>query len=295
MKDEDQLSPRGFRRRGRNRTSARSVVKARFRAHPRYVMVSVHRGLWDPLPENSISAIRGALNCDVVEVDVQLDAEGTPYLMHDETWDRMTGLSVTTAGADPYLRRTARLREGAGGADAAMTVEVIPTLEDAFLAIDRTGAIFDLDVKWDEDIEAVAEVVEGLGCQDLCTLKVDIRRIDDIAGLVELERRYDIMVMAKLKLRSKADLALVVALREADVAAAEVWFDDLNLLRSATAFASDLVRFGTYTLDPVHCLRLSDRNALSQPGAVWGQLVNGGVGLIMTDQPEALSKYLMTR
>ncbi len=278
-----------------SRSSARAKMKARFRSNRRQVMTSVHRGHWDPLPENSLAAIRAASHLDVVEIDIRIDANGTPYLMHDGTLDRTTGMSAPADGVDTALRCSAKLLTGAGGAYATLTEEPVPTLDEAFAALDGTGAVFDLDVKRAQDIEAVAEAVAALGCQELGLLKMDVATQSDIDRLVELERRYDIMVMAKLAFKSKADLALVVALREADVAAVEAWFDDLNLLASAAAFASDLMRFGTYTLDPVHCLGLSDARALEDPGAVWGRLIDAGVRSIMTDQPEALSRYLMTR
>ncbi|MEL7150570.1 MAG: glycerophosphodiester phosphodiesterase family protein [Pseudomonadota bacterium] len=272
-----------------------TTLKARFRANRRHTMVSAHRGLWDPLPENSLAAIRAAATCDVVEVDVRLDQQGTPYLMHDDTLERMTGADQGAADVSCADLAELRLREGAGGPDAPATDEPVPTLDQAFQALDGTGAIFDLDVKRAEDIEAVANSVAALGCQDLATLKMRVETTEDIAKLVALEEQFDIMVIAKIALRSGDDLPLVVSLREADVAAVEVRFDDLNLLRRATSFAGDLMRFGTYTLDNTHCCGLSDTRALRDPGAVWGRLLGAGIRLIMTDQPEALSRYLLTR
>ncbi|MEM6385517.1 MAG: glycerophosphodiester phosphodiesterase family protein [Pseudomonadota bacterium] len=272
-----------------------TTQKARFRRNKRLPMVSVHRGLWNSLPENSLSAIRAAARWDVVEIDVRLDRDGTPYLMHDRTLDRMTGASGDANGADPAVLQQTRLRAGMGGPAAALTEQPVPTLDAAFGALDQTGAIFDIDVKRAEDLHAVGATIAALGCQDLGTLKIDIASREDVAALVDLERQYDIMVMAKLKLLSEDDLPLVVALREADVAAVELRFDDLNLVKRASSFAGDLMRFGTYTLDAVHCGDLSDSYALRNPRAVWGRILDAGIRLIMTDQPEALSRYLMTR
>ncbi len=282
--------PTAFRQSLRGR-----ALKAWFRARSSQPLVSVHRGLWQPLPENSLAAIRAAHRWDVVEVDVRLDQDGTPYLMHDATLERMTGETTSSAELLATHRSHLRLRAGAGGPKAPLTDEPVPTLADAFDALDASGAVFDLDVKRADEIETVATAVAALGCQDLATLKMDVANEADIARLVALEKRFDMMVMAKLHLRSRDDLALVVALREADVAAVEIAFDDLNLLRRATSFAGDLMRFGTYTLDEMHCCGLSDSLALKDPGAVWGRLLGAGIRLIMTDQPEALSRYLMTR
>ncbi len=275
--------------------STLSAMKSRFRTKRRHVMISPHRGLWDPAPENSLAAIRAATRWDAIEVDVRVDRTGTPFLMHDQTLLRMTGQPVTASDVTPDDLRAFRLRTGSGGTSASPTQERIPTLDEAFAVLEGTLAFFDLDVKRREDTETVAGVVASLGCQDLATLKVDVASVGDVAAVAELERRYDIMVIAKIMLRSKADLALVVALREADIAAVEVGFWDVNLLASATAFASDLIHFGTCTLDANHYCGLSDSLALNNPRAVWGRLAAAGIRRIMTDQPEALSRYLLTR
>lgn len=272
-----------------------SAMKARFRTSNRHVMISAHRGHWDPAPENSLAAIRAATRWDAIEVDVRVDRTGTPFLMHDPTLLRMTGQPVTASDATPDDFRAFRLRSAAGGTTASPTGERIPTLDEAFAVLEGTHAFFDLDVKRREDIETVARVVAALGCQDLATLKIDVASVGDAAAVAQLERRYDIMVVAKIMLRSKADLALVVALREADVAAVEVGFTEVNLLASATAFASDLIHFGTSTLAASHYCGLSDSLALSNPRAVWGRLAAAGIRRIKTDQPEALSRYLLTR
>ncbi|MEO0918053.1 MAG: glycerophosphodiester phosphodiesterase family protein, partial [Pseudomonadota bacterium] len=77
-----------------------AAMKQRFRAMPNKPMISAHRGLWNPLPENSLAAIRGAAVWDVVEIDLRLDADARPYLMHDPTLDRMTGDASSANGPD---------------------------------------------------------------------------------------------------------------------------------------------------------------------------------------------------
>ena len=275
--------------------STLSAMKARYRSNRRQVMVAAHRGDWDPLPENSLAAVRAASRWGVVEVDVRLDRRGVPILMHDQTVLRMTGEAIPTDALTAETCRGLTLRAGAGGTGARMTDECVPTLDEAFAMIDGTGAVLDLDVKRMEHVEAVARSISALGCQDLATLKVPVRSIEDIAHLVELERTHDIMCVARLELAAKSDLALVVALREADAAAVDIDFHDVNLLASATAFASDLIRFGVSTLEARHSQGLSDTRALQDPRAVWGRLITAGVRSILTDQPDRLSRYLLTR
>lgn len=269
-----------------------SAIKARFRADPDRVWCSVHRGLWGPLPENSLAAIRAATRYEVVEVDLQLDAEGRPFLMHDEMLTRTTGYSAASSGASPGMLDQLRLRKGAGGDTAPITDERIPRLEDAFAALDGTDAIFDLDVKHARDVPAVAEAVSSLGGAGRATLKVDVLTQTDIASLRALEDAHGIMVMAKMFLRGPDDLALLHQVREADIAAAEVWFADLDILAEACNRSKPTLRIGVYTLDPVHCCGLHDAKAKDDPDAIWGPLVRAGVGQIMTDRAEHFADWL---
>jgi glycerophosphoryl diester phosphodiesterase len=56
-----------------------------------------HRGEWRRSPENSLGAMLVALEipgCDGLEFDVQLSRDGVPVLCHDETLDRVQGVSA---------------------------------------------------------------------------------------------------------------------------------------------------------------------------------------------------------
>ena len=94
-------------------------------------MISVHRGLWGPAPENSRRAIRDGAAFGIVEIDVQLAAEGVPVVMHDASLGRMTGDPRSVSGVASGEIAGMALRQGAGGRGAAMTDETVPTLEQA--------------------------------------------------------------------------------------------------------------------------------------------------------------------
>lgn len=52
-----------------------------------------HRGWQHRFPENTLPAITGAIDCggQCIEVDIQLSADGVPYLFHDENLERLCG------------------------------------------------------------------------------------------------------------------------------------------------------------------------------------------------------------
>lgn len=268
-----------------------SEMKARFRAAPR-PMVSVHRGLWGAAPENSCSAIQAAAMWDVVEVDVRLDGEGRAFFMHDQSLLRTTGLDAPSNGVDPYILRDLKLLSGGGGAAAHATSEAVPWVSNGFAAIDGTNAIFDLDVKRPEDLPIVAREVADLGETNRATLKANVSSPADIPALKDLEAAYGVMVMAKVQLEDAQALNTLRALKAADVAAVEVKYASLDLLAEGCAIGGDTMRLSVLTLDIVHNCDLCDSLALSDPDAVWGRLIDAGAGLIMTDQPEALSTWL---
>ncbi len=67
-----------------------------------------HRGWTRRHPENTLAAVRGALEAGArwVEIDVQLSSDRVPHLFHDGTLDRMTG-----ARGPIHLRSAAELAE----------------------------------------------------------------------------------------------------------------------------------------------------------------------------------------
>ena len=268
-------------------------LKTRLRAASDDVLIIAHRGVWEPLPENSIPAIAAASIFDIVEIDVQLTADKGLVVHHDETFTRMVGdgraLCETTVA-----EITAMILRGADGGDQApLTDHNIPDLAAALRAAPDT--IFDLDAKNAEETRAVAEAAAALGAADHAAVKVDVASLDDLAALLALQQDTGLMVAAKIDLVDEASLDLIDAARDADVALTEVWFDELEVLSQATHRAGPGMRLSTYTLDPVHCCGLNDETARRDPAAVWGVLIDAGIGAIMTDEPAALRAYLAAR
>ena len=256
------------------------------------VMISVHRGLWGPLPENSVSAIRAAAGWDVVEIDLQLDANGRAFVFHDRSFLRMTGQDISTQGVARRTLTGLNLRAGAGGEGAEMTEAHVPYLDEAFEALGSSDAVFDLDVKRPEDLVTVAGEVAALGETHRATLKATVSCQQELEALKALEQAFDIMVIAKVRLETAHDLEVLRALKAAGVAVAEVGFGSLELLKQGVDVGGPDMRLSVYTLENAHCCGLSDQKGLADPDAVWGRLIALGVCLILTDQPDAVTALL---
>jgi glycerophosphoryl diester phosphodiesterase len=94
---------------------------------PERPLIASHRGgafLW---PENSLLAIRRALEwpADQVEFDVHASAEGEPVVFHDATLDRMTDGSGPVVARPLAELRALRVR-GTGGEGIPSLAEVAP-------------------------------------------------------------------------------------------------------------------------------------------------------------------------
>jgi glycerophosphoryl diester phosphodiesterase len=113
------------------------------------ILTVAHRAQWRSAPENSIAAIEAAFDdgAEIVELDVRLTKDGVPVLMHDTTVDRTT--NGTGAVADLTLAQVQelRLKQGLGGAQAALTDHRVPTLAEAMEVI-RDRGLVNLDKGW---------------------------------------------------------------------------------------------------------------------------------------------------
>ena len=59
-----------------------------------------HRGDWSASPENTLAAFAAAerAGADMIELDVQLTADGAVVVLHDETLDRVWGVARAVSG-----------------------------------------------------------------------------------------------------------------------------------------------------------------------------------------------------
>lgn len=159
------------------------------------LLVVAHRGDSARCPENTLSALRGALACraDLVEIDVRADRTGRLVCLHDETLDR------TTNAEEVFGRRGVRIDEVGpeelAGIDAgswkhrAFAGERIPTLAEALdLLAGRSVALVE---RKSGDAEAfVAALRDARGPAILQAFDWDflerVRRLDGRLPLVAL-------------------------------------------------------------------------------------------------------------
>ena len=84
-------------------------------ARPFAERLVAHRGHAQVAPENTLAAVRSALAAGArfVEVDLQLAADGVPWLLHDRTLERMCGVAGSLAERDSAALAALRAGEAA--------------------------------------------------------------------------------------------------------------------------------------------------------------------------------------
>lgn len=142
---------------------------------PDRILNVAHRGASWEAPENTLAALRRAvdLGADKVEVDVQRSRDGALVLMHDTTLVRTTNVRQVYPGRAPWrvadFTYGELLRLDAGSWKSALFAgEVIPTLGQAIELVHRAGAGLLLELKAPEahpgivtDLVAVMRDVPG--------------------------------------------------------------------------------------------------------------------------------------
>lgn len=108
-----------------------------YRNHTGETMIVSHKGDWKNAPENSISAIKSAVEkgADIVEIDVRMLADGTLVLMDYDTVTTTAygyGENITVSEMTYNEIKQLRLLDNQGGYGASKTDELIPTVEQVF-------------------------------------------------------------------------------------------------------------------------------------------------------------------
>lgn len=113
------------------------------------VLAFAHRGAGRLAPENTLAAFAAAvsLGYDVLETDIQVSRDGTPYVFHDADLERLTGDGRRIGALSDADIDSIRI-----GADHA-----IPRLDDLLESFPE--ALFNLDAKTDATPAPMAAVI----------------------------------------------------------------------------------------------------------------------------------------
>lgn len=121
------------------------AILEEFHHHPQHIMVAAHRAAHNKYPENSLAAIKEAIDqgIDIAEIDLHETKDRILVLMHDETITRTTG---KPGKVKDYTYR--ELQQFPLLFNGAPTAERIPTF-DQVLKLAKDKIMIDVDFKED--------------------------------------------------------------------------------------------------------------------------------------------------
>ncbi|MHC4563690.1 MAG: glycerophosphodiester phosphodiesterase family protein [Planctomycetota bacterium] len=249
---------------GANVMAVRVHLTARMAA-PTAVAVTAHRGASLVAPENTLAAIRAAIDqgADWIETDVQRTADGVVVLFHDTDLKRVAG--VDRALTDMTYDELKQIDVGAPFSPE-FAGQRVPTLKEAIRAV-KGRAKLNIELKGGADDEQlVADVVAILRARNVIADSVIVSTdVDTLAKVRQLEPDLTI--------------GLGVAVTVGDVAEADVDFISAGARLATAAFIRRMHRNGKRVLvwtvdDPTEMVRF----------------IEMGVDGITTNDPQALRK-----
>lgn len=259
------------------------------------ILVAAHRGVWHEAPENSIAAIRQAIEqgADIVELDVRSTRDGVLVIMHDASLDRTSARQGKIAELEFSAIRHTKLKPSDGGARLPID-EHLPTLAQA-LEVARDRVVINVDVKDAKAFDRVAVAVIAAGMADQVFFKADILGPQDVAVIRATPSFGRVPFVPMMRARPGQFAQDLRWLEPLGCPMVEVAFEDVKDL---AAGRDELRRLGARlwvnTINCSHSLDFNDSRAQIDPDAVWGHLIDMGVGAIQTDLVAALEHYIRT-
>jgi len=275
-------------------TRAERIVKTLHDTSSKSVLVASHRGDWRTFPENSLPAIRSAIDkgVDIIEIDLKMTSDSMLILMHDASIDR------TTTGRGRVCDITfdsickVSLRAGQG----APTHWKVPTLEEALLLCKGRAVVnIDQGFQFYDRIHPLLERTGMLG-QTLIKGRLAASEVESVFSAYS----ENCLFMPIINFGKKHHDEILRSYRQlpTPLLAYEVCWPKYT--PKVKQFMQEVIAGGSKlwvnSLWPSQNGGLCDDAAIEgDPAAVYGKLVDMGATLIQTDRSELLISYLRSR
>jgi glycerophosphoryl diester phosphodiesterase len=236
----------------------------------RVVAVTAHRGSSGRAPENTLSAIRAAIedDADYAEVDVQETSDGRVVLVHDIDLRR---LAEDTRGIWELTRAEIAEVDAGSWFGKEFAGERIPILEDA-LRMARNRIVLNVELKFNgHDVALPQRVVDIL--------------VDEQVGPGAVISSLDYRALQEVReLAPEIEVGFIVASAITDITVL-----DVDFLAVSTSIATrNFVRAAQRDGKEVHVWTVNDRAQMLR-------IIELGVDNIMTDYPALLREVLAER
>ncbi len=258
------------------------------------VLVASHRGDWRNYPENSLTAIRSAIEMgvDIVEIDLALTLDSVLVLCHDRTIDRTTSGKGLIAEITYDSIRRVNLRAGQN----AVTHWKVPTLEEA-LILCKDKIVVNID-KGFQYYGLIHPLLEKYGMLEQVLIKSNVTADRAAATFSKYDDNCLFMPIVNFGKKSYRKILESYERLKYPLLAYEICWSEYTpevetCMREVIAGGSKL---WVNSLWPSLNGGLCDDAAIEgDPAEVYGKLVDMGATMIQTDRPELLISYLRSR
>lgn len=281
----------GFAARAAEPTRAERIVAELNKPKSDVVLVAAHRGDWRGWPENSLPAMKSAIDMgvDIIELDLAMTKDSVLMVCHDRKVDR------TTTGKGPVSSYTydsicnLRLRAGHG----IKTDIPMPTLREA-LALCKDRVVVNIDKGYEYYDQALAicnelgvtgqVLIKGTAMPDVVKAKFDSHPKNMLyMPIVNLSKKNARELYNAYKERGEVPMAYELCWTErtpeVDAVMAEM------LKSGAKLWVNSLWP----SLNGGLC---DDAAILGNPDEIYGRLISDGATIIQSDRPAFLLDYL---
>ena len=258
------------------------------------VLVASHRGDWRNYPENSLPAIRSAIEMgvDIVEIDLALTSDSVLVLCHDRTIDRTTSGKGLIAEITYDSIQRVNLRAGQN----AVTHWKVPTLEEA-LILCKDKIVVNID-KGFQYYGLIHPLLEKYGMLEQVLIKSNVTADRAAATFSKYDDNCLFMPIVYFGKKSYRKILESYERLKYPLPAYEICWSEYTpevetCMREVIAGGSKL---WVNSLWPSLNGGLCDDAAIEgDPAEVYGKLVDMGATMIQTDRPELLISYLRSR
>lgn len=253
------------------------------------ILVIAHRGDWRNSPENSIPAIKNAIEMgvDIVEIDLQRTKDGELVLMHDKTIDRTTNGKGQVSDFTLDSIKTFYLKNGLG----RTTYERIPTLKEA-MEVSKNKVLVNLDKSY-EVFDEVIPILKETNTLDHVIVKgkVPLKQVKDEFG--EYLDKVIFMPIVDLD-ESDAKVIIDEYVKEFNPVAIEFVFEteESPIIDEFDKIREKGSRIWVNSLWASLNAGYEDELAIKNTDSIYGWYIKKRVNMIQTDRPELLLEYL---
>jgi len=234
------------------------------------VSISAHRGGSEEAPENTLESFSYAieLGSSYIETDVQLSADGIPYIFHDDDLSRLLNMDVTFNSL--HSEQIDQLKLFAS--------YQIPKLETALTQF--PSALFQIDLKTDEVVLPAMNVIKNLNAFDrICIASFSSNRLQKVRE--EFPETCLSMGPKEILKLLLASFGFYNQKVPGDCLQVPIYHFGIKLVTKR------FVRYVQSIGLKIHVWTINDENTMRK-------LIDLGVDGIITDKPKLLKKLLST-